>query len=270
MTTCGRGCSVFADGANRSEPLVETRAHSTQASLRRSDVEQESFQRGVVLREIVLLAPGSRPSPSRAGLGSRDGPRCTDEGGGSRAARSCWLRSSVGTAAIDGCARRSVVCSCAGGLFGDAARLIGRRRSSRPAGADVIRVAVRPARSRTPYRVPLFYCVVLVAGIDLTVIYAAHRSLTVRGRSRRRTATSFCAASRGPKTGTASPPSSIRSRRGSSRRASSMPESGRRRCLRLEHVPALQRADRLGAVLHHVPYVILVESHDPWPRTAWC
>ena len=153
---------AFADGANLSDPLVEKRVHAAQASLRRSDLQQ-SFQRRVGLREIALLAPGlgEKQAELAWGLGSgRVAP--TKEAGHAllellaaferKHGRDRRVREAVGRVLVRGW------------LFGDAARLIGRRRSSRPAGADVIRVAVvspsrllsraavRPRRSSRKHR----------------------------------------------------------------------------------------------------------------------
>jgi glycosyltransferase involved in cell wall biosynthesis len=253
---------AFANGANLSEPLVEKRVHSTQASLRRSDLQQ-SFQRRVALREIALLAPGLGQEQAELawGLGSgRVAP--TKEAGHAllkllaaferRHGRDRRVREAVGRVLVRG------------RLFGDAARLIRRRGSSRPAGAEMIRVAV-VSPEPTPYRAPLFDRVAQVAGIDLTVIYAAHsvahRAWTVEPAHRH----VFL-------------------------RGVSVP--GAERLLRHQYpitpsaAAALRHAQPDVVVVsgwstfasqlaiawcraHRVPYVLLVESHDLGPRTAW-
>jgi glycosyltransferase involved in cell wall biosynthesis len=253
---------AFANGANLSEPLVEKRVHSTQASLRRSDLQQ-SFQRRVALREIALLAPGFGQAQAELawGLGSgRAAP--TKEAGHAllellaaferRHGHDRRVREAVGRVLVRG------------RLFGDAARLIGRRGSSRPAGADVVRVAV-VSPEPTPYRAPLFDRVAQVPGIDLTVIYAAHsvahRAWTVDPAHRH----VFL-------------------------RGVSVP--GAERLLRHQYpitpstAAALRHAQPDVVVVsgwstfasqlaiawcraHRVPYVLLVESHDLGPRTAW-
>ena len=253
---------AFADGANLSEPLVEKRVHAAQASLRRSELQQ-SFQRRVGLREIALLAPGlgEKQAELAWGLGSgRVEP--TKEAGHAllellaaferKHGRDRRVRESLGRVLVRG------------RLFGDAARLIGRRRSSPPAGADVIRVAV-VSPEPTPYRAPLFDRVARVAGIDLTVIYSAHsvahREWTVEPAHRHL----FL-------------------------RGLSVP--GAERLLRHQYPVTPGTAAALRHALpdvvvvsgwstfaaqraiawcraHRVPYVLLVESHDLGPRTAW-
>ncbi|MGZ4314343.1 MAG: glycosyltransferase [Gaiellaceae bacterium] len=253
---------AFANGANLSEPLVEKRVHAAQASLRRSDLQQ-SFQRRVALREIARLAPGFGEEQAELawGLGSgRVAP--TKEAGPAllellaaferKYGRDRRVRESVGRVLLR--AR----------LFGDAARLIRRRRGSRPAGGEVVRVTV-VSPEPTPYRAPLFDRVARVKGIDLTVVYAArsvaHRAWTVEPTHRH----VFL-------------------------RGVSVP--GAERLLRHQYpvtpgtAGALRHAQPDVVVVsgwstfasqraiawcraHRVPYVLLVESHDLGPRTAW-
>jgi glycosyltransferase involved in cell wall biosynthesis len=253
---------AFADGANLSEPLVEKRVHAAQASLRRSDLQQ-SFQRQVALREIALLAPGFGEEQAELawGLGSgRVAP--TKEAGHAllellaaferEHGRDRRVREAVGRVLLRG------------RLFGDAARLVGRRGNSPPAGGDVIRVAV-VSPEPTPYRAPLFDRVARAEGIDLTVIYAAH--------------------SVAHRTWSVEP-----AHRHVFLRGLSVP--GAERLLRHQYpvtpgtATALRQAQPDVVVVsgwstfasqraiawcraHRVPYVLLVESHDLGPRTAW-
>ncbi|MGZ4314388.1 MAG: glycosyltransferase, partial [Gaiellaceae bacterium] len=253
---------AFADGANLSEPLVAKRVHAAQASLRRGDLQQ-SFQRRVALREIARLAPGFGEEQAELawGLGSgRVAP--TKEAGHAllellaaferQHGRDWRVRKAVGRVLLRG------------GLFRDAARLVGRRRGSRPAGGEVIRVTV-VSPEPTPYRAPLFDRVARVEGIDLTVVYAAHsvahRAWTVEPTH---------------------PHVFLR--------GVSVP--GAERLLRHQYpvtpgtAGALRHAQPDVVVVsgwstfasqraiawcraHRVPYVLLVESHDLGPRAAW-
>ena len=253
---------AFADGANLSEPLVEKRVHAAQASLRRSDLQQ-SFQRRVALREIALLAPGFGEAQAELAWGLGSGCVApTKEAGHAllellaaferEHGRDRRVREAVGHVLLRG------------RLFGDAARLVGRRGNSPPAGGDVIRVAV-VSPEPTPYRAPLFDRVARAEGIDLTVIYAAHsvahRAWSVEPAHRH----VFL-------------------------RGLSVP--GAERLLRHQYpvtpgtAAALRQAQPDVVVVsgwstfasqraiawcraHRVPYVLLVESHDLGPRTAW-
>ena len=131
---------AFADGANLPEPLVEKRVHGGQASLRRSDLQQ-SFQRQVALREIARLAPGLGEEQAELawGLGSgRVAP--------TKEAATALLELLTAFECEHGRDRRVREAAgralLRGRLFRDAVKLIGRRRSRRPAGARVLRVAV--------------------------------------------------------------------------------------------------------------------------------
>jgi glycosyltransferase involved in cell wall biosynthesis len=253
---------AFTDGANLPEPLVEKRVHAAQASLQRSELQQ-SFQRRVAMREIARLAPGFGEQRAELawGLGSgRVAP--TKEAGDAllellavferQYGRDPRVRDVVGRVLLRG------------RLFRDAARLVARRRGGRPPAGDVIRVAV-VSPEPTPYRAPLFDRVARAEGIDLTVIYAAHsvahRAWTVEPAHRH----AFL-------------------------RGISVP--GAERLLRHQYpvtpgtAAALRHAQPDVVVVsgwstfasqraiawcraHRVPYVLLVESHDLGPRTAW-
>jgi glycosyltransferase involved in cell wall biosynthesis len=253
---------AFAEGANLPEPLVQKRVHAAQASLRRSDVQQ-SFQRQVALREIALVAPelNGEQAGLAWGLGSgRVAP--TKEAGQAllellaaferRHGRDLRVRETAGRALLRG------------RLFRDAVRLMGRRRSRQPFGGDVLRVSV-VSPEPTPYRAPLFDRVAAHEGIDLSVIYAAH--------------------SVAHRTWTVEPKHSHHFLRG-------VALPGAERFLRHEYpltpgiVGALRHAHADVVVisgwstfasqtaiawcrLHGVPYVLLVESHDLEPRSAW-
>lgn len=253
---------AFADGANLSEPLVEKRVHAAQASLRRSDLQQ-SFQRRVALREIALLAPGFSEEQAELawGLGSGRVASTKEAGHALLEVLAAFERKHGRDRRVREAAGRVLL---RGRLFRDAAKLIGRRRSGRPAGGDVVRVAV-VSPEPTPYRAPLFDRVARVDGLDLTVIYAAHsvahRAWTVEPEHRH----VFL-------------------------RGVSVP--GAERLLRHQYpvtpgvVGALRNAQPDVVVVsgwstfasqraiawcraHRVPYVLLVESHDLGPRTTW-
>ena len=252
---------AFAEGANLSEPLVEKRVHAGQASLRRSELQQ-SFQRQVALREIARLAPGFGDQQAELawGLGSGRVPASNEAGQALLELLAAFERE-------HGCDRRVREAAgrvlLRGRLFRDAAKLIGRRRSRQPAGA-ALRVAV-VSPEPTPYRAPLFDRIGANPGIDLTVIYSAlsvaHRVWTVEPGHRH----VFL-------------------------RGVAVP--GAERILRHQYpvTPGISRALRnaqpdvvvvsgwstfasQAAIAwcraHGVPYVLLVESHDLGPRTAW-
>lgn len=252
---------AFADGANLPEALVAKRVHAGQASLRRSDVQQ-SFQQQVALREIARVAPElSRGDAELAwGLGSgRTAP--TREAG--RALLELL-------AAFEGVHGRDVHVREAVGrvlvrahLLGAAASLLrlGARRQRVTAALRVTVVSPEP----TPYRAPLFDRIAAQSGIDLSVIYAAHtvahREWAVEPEHRH----VFL-------------------------RGVALP--GAERILRHEYPlsPGIFRELRRtqpdvvvvsgwstfasqAAIAwcrtHRVPYVLLVESHDLEPRSAW-
>jgi glycosyltransferase involved in cell wall biosynthesis len=241
---------------------VEKRVHAAQASLRRSELQQ-SFQRQIALREIARVAPGLGEDQAELawGLGSgRVTP--TKEAGNAlldllaaferEHGRDLRVREATGRALLRG------------RLFRHAANLLRRRPGRQPAGGAAVRVVV-VSPEPTPYRVPLFDRVAAHAGIDLTVIYAAHsvanRAWTVEPTHRH-------VVLRG------------------------IPVPGAERFLRHQYpltpgiVRALRNAQPAVVVvsgwstfasqraiawcrLHGVPYVLLVESHDLGPRAAW-
>jgi glycosyltransferase involved in cell wall biosynthesis len=253
---------AFADGANLSEPLVEKRVHAAQASLRRGDL-QRSFQQQIALREIARLAPGLGEDQAELawGLASGRAAPTKDAGHALLELLAAFEREHGRDGQVRGAAGRVLL---RGGLFRDAAKLV-RRRPARPlAGGAALRVAV-VSPEPTPYRVPLFDRVAAHAGIDLTVIYAAHsvahRVWTVEPTHRHVVL-----------------------------RGVAVP--GAERFLRHQYplTPGIARALRnaqpdvvvvsgwsmfasQGAIAwcraHGVPYVLLVESHDLGPRGAW-
>jgi glycosyltransferase involved in cell wall biosynthesis len=253
---------TFADGANLAEPLVEKRVHPGQASLRRSELQQ-SFQRQVALREIARLAPGlgERQAELAWGLGSRRVAASKEAGGALLELLAAFEREHGRDPRVREAAGRALV---RGRLFRDAAKLIGHTPTRRPAGSEVLRVAV-VSPEPTPYRAPLFDRIAANADIDLTVIYAAHsvarRAWTVEP-----------------------------SHRHVFLRGVGVP--GAERILRHQYpvTPGIARALRSarpdvvvvsgwstfasqGAIAwcraHRTPYVLLVESHDLEPRTSW-
>jgi glycosyltransferase involved in cell wall biosynthesis len=253
---------AFADGANLAEPLVEKRVHAGQASLRRSELQQ-SFQRQVALREIARLAPGLGEQQAELawGLGSRRVAASKEAGGALLELLAAFEREHGRDRRVREAVGRALV---RGRLFRDAAKLIGRAPTRRPASSDVLRVAV-VSPEPTPYRAPLFDRIAANADIDLTVIYAA-RSVARRAW-------------------TVEP-----AHRHVFLRGVALP--GAERILRHQYpvTPGISGALRStqpdvvvvsgwstfasqGALAwcraHRVPYVLLVESHDLDPRNAW-
>jgi glycosyltransferase involved in cell wall biosynthesis len=253
---------AFADGANLSEPLVEKRVHAGQASLRRSDLQQ-SFQRQVALREIARLVPGfgEEEAVLAWGLGSGRVPPTKEAGQALLELLAAFEREHGRDRRVREAAGRALL---RGKLYRDAAKVFALRRRGRPSVADVLRVAV-VSPEPTPYRAPLFDRIAGHAGIDLTVIYSAHsvahRAWTVEPTHRH----VFL-------------------------RGVAVP--GAERFLRHQYpltpgiARALRRAQPDVVVVsgwstfasqraiawcrtHGVPYVLLVESHDLGPRTAW-
>jgi glycosyltransferase involved in cell wall biosynthesis len=253
---------ALAEGANLSEPLVEKRVHAAQASLRRSDLQQ-SFQRQVALREIARLAPGFGEEQAELawGLGSGRVAATKEAGHALLELLAAFEREHGRDRRVREAAGRALL---RGKLYADAAKVFGLRRRGRPSVADVLRVAVVSAEP-TPYRAPLFDRIAAHAGIDLTVIYAAHsvahRAWTVEPTHRH----VFL-------------------------RGVAVP--GAERFLRHQYplTPGVTRALRKAQPdvvvvsgwstfasqraiawcrTHGVPYVLLVESHDLGPRTAW-
>ncbi|HEY8776052.1 MAG TPA: glycosyltransferase [Gaiellaceae bacterium] len=253
---------AFADGANLAEPLVEKRVHAGQASLRRGELQQ-SFQRQVALREIARLAPalGEQQAELAWGLGSRRVAASKEAGRALLELLAAFEQEHGRDPRVREAAGRALV---RGRLFSDAAKLIGRTPTRRPAGGDVLRVAV-VSPEPTPYRAPLFDRIAATADIGLTVIYAARsvarRAWTVEPAHRH---VLLC--------GVGVP--------------------GAERILRHQYpvTPGISRALRRaqpdvvvvsgwstfasqGALVwcraHRVPYVLLVESHDLDPRNPW-
>jgi glycosyltransferase involved in cell wall biosynthesis len=253
---------VFADGVNLSEPLVEKRVHAAQASLRRSELQQ-SFQRQIALREIARLAPGLGEDQAELawGLGSGRVTPAKEAGQALLELLAAFERVHGRDRRVREAAGRALL---RGRQFRHAAKLVRRRPSRQLAGGDVLRVAV-VSPEPTPYRAPLFDRVAAHAGIDLTVIYAArsvaHREWTVEPTHRHVVLG-----------GVAVP--------------------GAERFLRHQYplTPGIVRAVRnarpdvvvisgwstfasQAAIAwcraHGVPYVLLVESHDLEPRSAW-
>jgi glycosyltransferase involved in cell wall biosynthesis len=252
----------FADGANLSEPLVEKRVHAGQASLRRSDLQQ-AFQRRVALREIARLAPGLSEDQAELawGLGSGRIAPTKEAGPALLELLAAFEREHGRDRRVREAAARVL---WRGRLYRDAAKLLGLRRGRQASAGDVLRVAV-VSPEPTPYRAPLFDRIAAHAGIDLTVIYAA-RSVARRAW-------------------TVDP-----THRHVFLRGVGVP--GAERLLRHQYPLTLGIARALRGAqpdvvvvsgwstfasqraiawcrTHRVPYVLLVESHDLGPRTAW-
>jgi glycosyltransferase involved in cell wall biosynthesis len=253
---------AFADGANLSEPLVEKRVHAGQASLRRSDLQQ-SFQRRVALREIARLAPGLGEEQAELawGLGSGRIAPTKEAGPAVLELLAAFEREHGRDRRVREAAGRVLL---RGRLYRDAAKALGLRRSRQSSAGDVLRVAV-VSPEPTPYRAPLFDRIAAHAGIELTVIYAAH---SVAHRA-----------------WTVEPTHPHVFLRG-------VGVPGAERLLRHQYplTPGIARALReaqpdvvvvsgwstfasqraiVWCRTHRVPYVLLVESHDLGPRTAW-
>jgi len=251
---------AFADGANLPEPLVEKRVHAAQASLRRSEL-QESFQRQIALREIARLGLGDDQAALAWGLGSGRVTPTKEAGHALLELLAAFERVHGRDRRVREAAGRALL---RGRQFRHAAKLVRRLPSRRLAGGDALRVAV-VSPEPTPYRAPLFDRVAAHAGIDLTVIYAArsvaHRAWKVEPTHRHVVLG-----------GIALP--------------------GAERFLRHQYplTPGIARALRnaqpdvvvvsgwstfasQAAIAwcraHGVPYVLLVESHDLEPRSAW-
>lgn len=251
---------VFADGANLSEPLVEKRVHAAQASLRRSDL-QESFQRQIALREIARLGLGDDQGALAWGLGSSRVTPTKEAGHALLELLAAFEQAHGRDRRVREAAGRALL---RGRQFRHAAKLVRRLPTRRLAGGDALRVAV-VSPEPTPYRAPLFDRVAAHAGIDLSVIYAArsvaHRAWKVEPTHRHVVLG-----------GVALP--------------------GAERFLRHQYplTPGIARALRnaqpdvvvvsgwstfasQAAIAwcraHGVPYVLLVESHDLEPRSAW-
>jgi glycosyltransferase involved in cell wall biosynthesis len=252
---------AFADGANLSEPLVWKRVHAEQASLRRSDVQQ-SFQRQVAMREIARVAPDLGREQAELAWGLASGLAAPTSKAGHallellaafelKHGRDKLVREAVARVLVRG------------RLFRDAASLLGRGRGRRLRVNSLRVLVVSP--EPTPYRAPLFDRIAAHLDIDLKVIYAAHsvahRAWTVEPKHRH----VFL-------------------------RGVAVP--GAERVLRHQYpvTPGIARELRNAQPdvvvvsgwstfasqraiawcrTHHVPYVLLVESHDLDPRSAW-
>jgi glycosyltransferase involved in cell wall biosynthesis/GT2 family glycosyltransferase len=276
------------EGDNLQEALVLKRVHAGQASARRRDL-QESFQREVALREIARIAPELPDAELAWSLGSGRGlpAGSTRRAGESLLALLAEFErlhgddASVRESAARALARARLLrplLKLAPWLPAHVvldrlrrpARERGRRREASAvlaklrAPAAAIRVAV-VSPEPTPYRSPLFDRVATRPELDLTVIYAGR---TVAGRTwsvEPRHAAMFLSGARVP---------------------------GLRRVLRHDYpfTPGIGRALRRvrpdvvvvsgwstfasqAAIAwcraHHVPYVLLVESHDLGPRATW-
>ncbi len=281
---------AFTDGANLAMPLTLKRVHPGQASLRRGDL-QATFQEQVALREIGRIAPDLDPDQAQLAWTLGNGRRL-DTTKLKDAAESflSLLASFEGRHGVDPEVRASAARTLVGsGLMRQAlslgarhqARLIFRgvsrrseeRRSNRRVRAFLSTLTSPPQPWRvavispepTPYRSPLFDRVAAQDEVDLTVIYAAR---TVAGRTwsvEPHHRTVFLRGTRLP---------------------------GLRRVLRHDYpvTPGIARALRdadpavvvvsgwstfaaqaavAWCLLHRVPYVSLVESHDLGPRSGW-
>jgi glycosyltransferase involved in cell wall biosynthesis len=253
----------LGDGANVAEPLVFKRVHAGQASQRRGNVQQ-SFQREIALREITRVAPELSEKEAELAWAFGAG-RETD---GDRDAYLALLHTFERTYGLDSEMRAMVARRL--GRFTPALglrrvrRLVDQRIAQRRAPSTSTRVVV-VSPEPTPYRAPLFDRIAALRELDLTVIYAAH---TVAGRTWRvepRHRAVFLSGVRAP---------------------------GLRRLLRHDYpltlgiARALRRARPEVVVVsgwstfasqaaivwsraRHVPYVLLVESHDLGPRPRW-
>jgi len=252
---------AFADGANLAEPLVAKRVHASQASLRRSELQQ-SFRRQIALREIARLAPALDEEQAELawGLGSGRVAATKEAGHALLELLAAFEREHGRDRRVREAAGRALL---RGRLFRDAAKLIGRRKSRRPSG-DVLRVTV-VSPEPTPYRAPLFDRIGAEAGIDLTVVYAAHsvahRAWTVEPTHRHvfLRGVSVPGAERFVRHQYPATPGIVRALRAAQPQV--VVVSG-------WSTFASQSAIAWCRV-HGVPYVLLVESHDLGPRTAW-
>jgi glycosyltransferase involved in cell wall biosynthesis len=290
----------YADGDNLAEPLVLYRVHAGQASQARRDLQRD-LQRRVALREIGRVAPGL--DRDRAELAWRVGAgipveaeriegaarayvdlvRAFETGTGSHSARGAAARALARLAlGAEGAARRRVLRDAARLDPALPAHLVERRirngvlarRVRRDAEswlgprADLDPEAIRVAAifpEPTPYRAPLLDRVAALPEVDLTVLYSAE---TVAGRTWRvdlRHRAVFLRGARLP---------------------------GAPKLLHHDYpvTPGITRAldaarpdvvvvsgwstfAAQGAIawcrLRHVPYVLVVESHDEGPRPGW-
>jgi glycosyltransferase involved in cell wall biosynthesis len=290
----------YADGDNLAEPLVLYRVHADQASQARRDLQRD-FQRRVALREIGRVAPGL--DRDRAELAWRVGAgipveaeriegaarayvdlvRAFETGTGSHSARGAAARALARLAlGAEGAARRRVLRDAARLDPALPAHLVERRIRNRVLArrvrrdaeswlgprADLDPEAIRVAAifpEPTPYRAPLLDRVAALPEVDLTVLYSAE---TVAGRTWRvdlRHRAVFLRGARLP---------------------------GATKLLHHDYpvTPGITRAldaarpdvvvvsgwstfAAQGAIawcrLRHVPYVLVVESHDEGPRPGW-
>ncbi|HUF01629.1 MAG TPA: glycosyltransferase [Gaiellaceae bacterium] len=290
---------ALADGANATEPLVLYRIHAGQASQRRRGL-QRGLQRQVALREIARLAPelGERAAELawRVGAGLRVEPdelgeataafvslrtafeaRHGDGGRGAAAAAlaraalrapgSAASRALVQSFRIDpswpaGTAlRRASRPAVERAARRDAERWLAELDSGAPSRARVAAVFPEP----TPYRAPLLDLVAQHPELDLTVIYAAdtvaRRTWAVEPRHR----AVFLRGARVP---------------GAWRlfHHDYPLTPGIARALRAARPDVVvvsgwstfaAQASIVWCRGRHVPYVLVVESHDEDPRPGW-
>jgi glycosyltransferase involved in cell wall biosynthesis len=289
-----------ADGDNVPDALVLYRVHPAQASQRRRELQRECQLR-VARRTIAGVAPGLAPDAVELAwmIGAAE-PLAPDEvepavdaylelvdaferragrGGRVRAARDL-MRVAQDAAGVPGARTAAHALRLDPGL---PARVLGRRRERRHAAARARRAAeewvhrishdatplpVRVAAvfpEPTPYRAPLLDRVAALPEIDLTVVYAAG---TVAGRTWRVDPEHRAIFLRGVRV------------------------PGAERVLHHDYpltpgvVPTLHDLDPDVVVvsgwstfaaqaavawcrLRHVPYVLVVESHDAGPRAGW-
>lgn len=192
----------IADADNLAEPLVLKRIHARQASIRRRDL-QESFQRQIALREISRLAPELADAELawRLGTGRSVPAESLDRAATAYLSllerfeeahsfdRAVW-EAVARTLARNGLVRRALRLvpslpartGAARARRAKDARVAQRRatawleRLARPSSLRVTIVSPEP----TPYRAPLLDRVAEQAELELTVVYAA---TTVAGRT---------------------------------------------------------------------------------------
>jgi glycosyltransferase involved in cell wall biosynthesis len=290
----------YADGDNLAEPLVLYRVHAGQASQARRDLQRD-FQRRVALREIGRVGPGL--DRDRAELAWRVGAGIPVEAerieGAARAYVDllCAFETGTESHSARGAAARALARLALGAegavrrrVLRDAARLdpalpahlverrirnrVLARRVRRDAEswlgprADVDLEAIRVAAifpEPTPYRAPLLDRVAALPEVDLTVLYSAE---TVAGRTwhvdlRHRAV--FLRGARLP---------------GATKLLHHdypvTPGITRALDAARPHVVVVSGWSTFAAQaaiawcrLRHVPYVLVVESHDEGPRPGW-
>ena len=266
-----------ADGANVDEPLVLHRRHSTQASIRRREL-QRSHQREIAFGQIRALAPHVDAERAWSLAVHDDGSKQARAAyrqlfeaferrhGRDPAVRMLAARTLARAGSVRDAIRVAPAFAVAKGRRARTRRATARRARSwlatlRPGALRVTVVSPEP----TPYRAPLFDRIAARPEIDLTVIYAAR---TVAARSWSVELEHHSLFLRGLK----------------------LP--GARRLVRHDYpltpgiFRALYRANPDVLVVsgwstfpsqaaigwsraRHLPYVLLVESHDVGPRAGW-